>query len=249
MIVAGTRLHSANGSVQQDIDRLADWIRASLGYCDTVLVATDPGHYTRTRHLREEFGERLWLLYVDPWVSFTQPLNMMLEKALSLRAELLLFQSVEVRITDRQFHHLLRHMDDETLVVGGRMIEQHAARCGVLKLSGWCVPWNTLALWNAQKLANTGFLPVSGGNVGNIPGGVEEALAISLLQALLPPGQARAKIADLGPVEWEVTFKCMQRMETHREKMLTKASRAEAQLSHLEIGPGEVEVIHDWPAA
>jgi hypothetical protein len=92
-----------------------------------------------------------------------RPLNHILDLSLRQNAKILIYQSVEIDVLESQIQRLKLHLDDQTLVVGAKIIDQHGSSRGRIPLSGWDSPWNTLALWNPEKLGLIGFPAISGG--------------------------------------------------------------------------------------
>ncbi len=236
-----TRLHTSNEAIPIDVEKIKCWCEDALGYCDLLVLVLDDRHYQKLKGLFEEFGNRVKLFHVHPWISYTQPLNMIVEKALVLGVTHLLFQSIEVTVSKEDVQKLADHMDENTLVIGAKLHEKHGRRQGMQLLNGWNAPWNTLALWNLQKLGLTGFLTISSGNIDGIPGGVEEVVAISLLQHL-QPSKMTAKLITLDSVHWNASWECEYRTKYHESKMASKQERAMAQLEVLHIQDGVVFV-------
>jgi len=239
--VVATRLHTTNESIPIDMDKLHGWCENVLGYCDLLILVVDNRYFQALEGVFEAFGEKIKVFHVNPWISYTQPLNMIVEKALALKASHVLFQSIEVTIDKRDVEKLFSHMDDDTLVVGAKLHKKHGEKCGEQALNGWNSPWNTLALWNLQKLGLSGFLTISSGNIDGIPGGVEEVVAISLLQHL-QPSQMKAKLIGLSSVDWDASWECEYRTKYHESKMASKELRAFSQLDILNIKDGTVIV-------
>ncbi|MCJ8345197.1 hypothetical protein MJH12_06635, partial [bacterium] len=206
-------------------------------------LATDVYHYHKIKHLRDTYGDALRILYVNPWISYTQPLNMLVDKAFGIGASELILQSIDVWTSRSQMSALISQMDDKTLVVGAKMDEFHGRKEGLNPISGWCCPWNTLAIWDLKKLGITGFLPLSGGNLDDLQGGVEEVMAISILQQIIND-QCRAKIVNVGTVKWDVDWPCSDRAKAHQIKMESKNKRAKNQMNYLNLQTAQVEVIN-----
>eukprot|EP00968_Pinguiococcus_pyrenoidosus_P021995 scaffold2975_cov248-Pinguiococcus_pyrenoidosus.AAC.2 len=150
---------------------------------------------------------------------------------------MILFQSVEIETSPETLRALVDHLDlDDGDLVVGVAIQGHEFKPGTNVLTGRTTPWNTLALWNTQELAKTGFLGVAEGWVGRgrathpwrcclrsglalqvrtvgdegetvIAGGVEEVTAISAAQSLSPSRRARAKLLKVPGITWETQFK------------------------------------------
>ena len=100
-----------------------------------------------------------------------------------------------------------------------------------MELTGRTVPWNTLAVWSVTKLALTGFPfvadglhPLNDNRTGGIgPAGVEESLAVALLQRALSEERAVAKLVRVGGVTWETDFGGDEgRREWHERKMRSR---------------------------
>ena len=241
-LIVATRLHTSNEAIPIDTEKLQEWCAHVLGYCDELILVVDHRYFETLKGMFTVFGERLKVFHIHPWISFTQPLNMIVEKALSVDATRLLFQSIEVTLEKEDIAKLLEHLDDKTLVVGAKLHPKHGAKKGKQPLDGWNSPWNTLALWDLQKLGLTGFLTISSGNIDHIPGGVEEVVAISLLQYLRPDCM-EAKLIDLPTVHWDATWECALRTKYHESKMASKAERAYRQIQELHIKDGKVVVL------
>ena len=126
-----------------------------------------------------------------------------------------------------------------------------------VELTGRTAPWNTCALWDVPKLALTGFHLVSeglhpdddgssdgdGGGDGGWCAGVEEVATIAVLQRVLSPRRARAKLVALpGMVSWatEDFGDDANQREWHERKMESKCARAKRQLDLLGLSDGVV---------
>lgn len=140
----------------------------------------------------------------------------------------------------------------------------------VWDLNGRTSPWNTLALWNLSKISLTGFQLVSEGiptlpklspttqvdssasSINSTPvttistaAGIEEVVAIALLQTILGKDQAKAKLVHIPELEWKVDFdKDPARQAWHQQKMQSKMERASQQLSCFGIGTLQGSVHH-----
>jgi len=244
MRVVATRLHTSNEAVPIDPEQIKAWCQNVLSYSDLLIIVVDNRYFQRVGKMLMRFGKRVKLFHIHPWISYTQPLNMIIEKALSVGAQKLLFQSIEVTALPEDIKSLERHLDGNTLVVGAKLHEMHGHQNQKVELTGWTTPWNTLALWNLQKLGLTGFLTVSSGNLPGISGGVEEVVTISLLQTLHPHSMD-AKMVELKSVVWHTEWSCKEREAYHAAKMASKNDRAERQLRALGISPGFVTIVKD----
>lgn len=185
------------------------------------------------------------VLPVTPWGKFVHPLNTLVGYAITTcQADWIVFVSAETSAPQTAMDQLLSHMknDDDTTLVAGACLPGHDYQrkqssniAVVTELNGRTCPWNTLAVWNLQKLALTGFQLVSDGLLTaqdpSAPSyGVEEVIAVALLQKLLGPHQAKAKLVALDGVTWQQDFDDEERKAWHEEKMKSKLERAARQL-------------------
>jgi len=245
MRIVATRLHSTNEESPIVVEDIAKWCDHVLNYCDLLIVVVDRRYHQATKEILESYGEKIELFIIDPWISFTQPLNLLVEKALTHDAKELLFQSIELTISLDDMLRLEKHLLlKDTLVVGAKICEKHGPTETFTQLNGWTTPWNTLALWNLEKLALTGFLSISSGNLPNIPGGIEEVVTISLLQRL-HPNNMKAKVIKLSSVKWNTEWSSEERSAYHQKKMESKDERSQIQLKRLNIEAGEVIYIKE----
>lgn len=111
-----------------------------------------------------------------------------------------------------------------------------------------------------------GFLMISDGVAGETGNWIEEALAITLIQFIASHQKedkisgsqetfgahaadlrrSKAKLIKIPGIHWEVDFSSSpQRRERHRQKMITKHTRAQRQLQLLGIPVGQVQHIKD----
>ncbi len=92
-------------------------------------------------------------------------------------------------------------------------------------------PWNTLCVWDLHKLSLTGFSLIS--DLGK-SAGVEECVAIALLQKIFPGSVA--KLVKVNDFSWEDTFdEDEERRKWHEEKMKSKIERPARQLELLNL--------------
>nr|VFJ92732.1 MAG: hypothetical protein BECKH772A_GA0070896_1004713 [Candidatus Kentron sp. H]VFJ93252.1 MAG: hypothetical protein BECKH772B_GA0070898_100414 [Candidatus Kentron sp. H]VFK00457.1 MAG: hypothetical protein BECKH772C_GA0070978_1004613 [Candidatus Kentron sp. H] len=240
--IVGTRLHSARLTKLRNQNWIREWCDHALDYADRILIAADNSCYAPLCGELSDYGARVTVLLVEPWLSVTHPLNTLVEMALSRGATELVLQSSEVWVEKHCIDAMSRYLTDDTLVVGARMWENHADSPGQFPLTGLTSPWNTLALWDLRKLARTGFLTVSSGLLDGIPGGVEEVVTISLLQHM-DPDHCMAKIFKASRLHWAIDCVEPERERLHEAKMQSKYDRAEGQLRHLGIPRGSVIIL------
>lgn len=191
----------------------------------------------------------LHVLPVQPWGQFVPALNALVSWAAPF-ADHILFCSVETTAPPSAIATLRSRMTPDTLVCGallpGHEYHHHHQNGDATTpntpphggiptaLNGRTTPWNTLALWDLKKLALTGFQLVSEGVhcTSNEPSwaGVEEVVAIAVLQKLLGSENAVAKLVPTDGVEWDQTFDDPARQQWHEQKMKSKLERAAKQL-------------------
>jgi hypothetical protein len=179
---------------------------------------------------------KIHILPVTPWGIFVPALNALLLHAKSqLEADLIMFVSAEVRISSSSIRSLCDHVttDYDTVIAAGAALNGHlySSVGQIVSLTGRTTPWNTLCVWNLDKLSMVGFASIS--DLG-ASAGVEECVAIALLQKLFPHGSI-AKLVKLEEVTWEERFDDDERRKWHDEKMKSKLERAARQMELLNI--------------
>lgn len=191
-----------------------------------------------------KLDERIHVLPVTPWGEFVSALNSMIIYARKrLHADRIMFISAETAADPENIQQLLTHLEPDTLVVGARL-PGHAFRGECVALAGTTCPWNTLAVWDLKKLSLTGFQLVSDGLLTDDKEepsfGIEEVVAIALLQKLLGKENAKSKLVSLNNVSWQVdSFEDPERRKWQEQKMKSKDSRAKRQLDLIGLS-GEV---------
>mmetsp|Transcript_1637 Transcript_1637/g.2983 ORF Transcript_1637/g.2983 Transcript_1637/m.2983 type:complete len:381 (+) Transcript_1637:74-1216(+) len=200
------------------------------------------------------------IIQVTPWGNFIPALNALTMWACKNQIDhgntVIMFISAETCITKKETVDALTcHMDEDTLVVGAALpgheykgptteIEEESTNVNNIdthlsvELNGRTCPWNTLAIWNLNKLALVGFPLVSEGihqiNGKPVAGGIEEVATVLLHQKIHGAIHNRAKLVKVNGVEWEEDFEeDEKRKQWHEEKMKSKYERAEAQRSLL----------------
>ncbi|KAJ3090050.1 hypothetical protein HK102_004821 [Quaeritorhiza haematococci] len=185
------------------------------------------------------------ILPVSPHGRMIPPLNALTTYAVKSGFKQILFQSLEVVPAKEEIAKMADELDEETLVVG-KAFNPHNFNVGEQDLNGLTTPWNTLALWNAEKLAMTGFLLISEGIVNGVVSATEEAAVISLNQ-LLRPTVSRAKLVRTrkqgmqpGDDGWLTNWHDEDRQKWHAKKMATKVSSVRDQHTALNLPAGKV---------
>ena len=205
------------------------------------------------QHQDEAIRWNVQVVPVQPWGRFVPALNALVtHAATTLHASRLMFVSAETTsVGVNAVSRLLQDgLPNHVLVVGARLSgHDHTVtteRPQTVALNGRTTPWNTLAVWNLPKLALTGFQLISDGLASDLApppaegakplinmGGVEEVVTIALLQKLLGPTQAVAKLVAVPDVTWNEHFEDPARQEWHDQKMASKLSRAQRQMDLL----------------
>lgn len=242
MNIAATRFHTNGGKTQPDIEILKVWCSQALAYADQLLVATDHYLFESVERGLFEFCQAVKVLLVNPWQGFTTPLNALLDEATRLGGRSILIQSVEVQSRPSHIRLLHEYLHEDTLVVGAKLTKEHGQSTGIQKIDALNSPWNTLALWDLQKLNITGFSGLSNGVLDGIPGGMEEVVTISALQHLYPD-MTKSKLIQLPHLSWDIIWNDQARLDYHQTKMNSKLKRAEIQLQHCQHPRGNVEVM------
>lgn len=195
------------------------------------------------------------IIPVRPWGNFVPALNALISWCCNLSISSvnnnemneLLFISAETDMSCNTINKLQSNLiKEDTLVVGVAFPGQHEYNKGENALTGVTSPWNTAALWNLDKLALTGFPLVSEGlhpckdGDGAGPSGVEEVSAIAVLQKILTPTLAKAKLIQCDDIEWVTKWDDKEREEWHKKKMASKVARPKRHLELLGLYDGVV---------
>ena len=252
--VVGTRFFESNReNAATSFSNLIAFITAALSVgAEKVFVAVNSaidtsGALTVVGGLGFE-QSRVKVFAVTPWGKFVQPLNALLIHGREefARGVHFLSASVEVKLTPAIVNALFQHMDNTTLVVGAAM-EGHDYHPGAIEMgaNGRQVPWNTLALWNAERLCRTGFPLIGDGPLGEPKSaGVEEVTAIALQQAMLHGSdKAIAKLVRVPGIVWDMSGFGGVRRAAHEAKMESKVRRPAAQLVAARLSPPVVHHI------
>lgn len=185
--------------------------------------------------------DNVHILPVTPWGKFVPALNaLVLQAKTHFQADLLMFISAEVELSSTTVRTLCQTViENENVVVAGAALNGHdyhddpsgtnkPTNRRVVPLTGRTTPWNTLCVWNLDKLSMTGFSLIS--DLGK-SAGVEECVAIAMLQKLFPESEAR--LVKVDGISWEATFQDEERQKWHDEKMKSKVERPKNQLELL----------------
>jgi len=177
------------------------------------------------------------IIPVCPWGKFVPALNALVSWACSRGATQILFVSAETELPPSCISQLCHNLESDTLVVGvslsGHEHTSNESQQNEVPLSGSTCPWNTAAIWNIHKLALTGFPLISEGLHEEGASGVEEVPTVAILQNILPPNSAKAKLLKLPNVTLQTTWNDEKRNQWHQRKMKSKYERASRQLQLL----------------
>lgn len=239
-LVVGTRIHTNGGTTFPDMGLFSYWCKLALEYADYILIATDKQLYPLLHQMCASL-KQVYLFQLNQWNSVVTPLNLIVDEAKRIKGMSLLLQSFEIFVSLKSVEMMYTHLDMDTVVVGARLNPDHGGTPGIKPIDGLTSPWNTLALWDLNKLYLTGFQAKSVESLNGIHGGMEEVPTISLLQHLCPD-KAQAKVVTLQDVKWNMIWNDEKRSKYHLQKMKTKRERAEIQLKYLDLPRGMVTV-------
>ena len=239
--VIGGRFYGKEG----DIVKLQDFVDRCLSVDPLKVFIAIKEEDDQSGVLNIQWPHNVEVYGVKPWGNFSPALNSILIESRSQISEgaNVLFASTEVVLTKEILSNLDKHLSDDALVVGAAL-EGHAFVDGLSgNANGREIPWNTLALWNAQKLWPTSFLRIGDGIVGDEKSaGVEEYTAIAAAQHRLGSKHSLAKLLRISGVKWETSFDDPERQAKHESKMQSKVDRAAKQLE--ELGAAQPIVQH-----
>lgn len=199
------------------------------------------------RKIKEGTKVDIYVVPITPWNKFCPALNALVHFAVKeIGAEYICFVSAETSASKEAMQLLLSHAETKDTLVAGALLHGHKYEPGPnndktgnepVKLSGRSTPWNTLAVWKLSKLCLTGFQLVSEGlstdDEEDPSYGVEEVIAIALLQNVLGADDAKAKLVKLPHVDWNENFTDDERKKWHEKKMNSKIQRAGRQLEKM----------------
>jgi len=223
--------------------KIISFIERALVYSKLVLIAvkvdltaigSDQDLYNFISNTVSEYPSTstVLVLPITEWGRGVTPaLNALLQRALTMHATHILYQSLEVRVSAEDVSNLSFLCGDDTLVVGARFQGHIFEEGESVPATGRSVPWNTLGLWNASTLAVTGFPMVADGVIEGTAWGVEEVSAIGLAQ-LVSPAKSKAKLVVLPSVEWQTAFTDPERLAAHERKMESKLTRPATHMRH-----------------
>lgn len=232
------------GSTERDVEQLCRFIEQAQTYSNRVLIGvhvekdlTDCiAKYAQRKH---SSNIPVDFLPIKPWIGISTPLNILLNH-LPFNETSVIIQSVEIQCTIEHIHCLRAYLEEENILCVGAVLDGHqivdnrSPRTSV-PLQGDTSPWNTLIMWNLDKLRRTGF-PMCADFVS--PPGMEDSAAIALQQKLFGGmSNNRALLVHLnGSVHWLNQFADdKERAFKHQAKMKSKNARTAQLLQMLDI--------------
>jgi hypothetical protein len=178
----------------------------------------------------------IYIVQISYWGKFVFALNILLDCARLLNGKYILYQSLEIKDTNKIYMELIKHFNENTLCVGIKLPDHDKNLSDNNKISGSNSPWNTYAIWDISKLSLTGFPMIS--DIGK-NAGIEEVATISLLQLINKSYEVKLiEYDDINENFWSYTDN-----EQNRQKIDSKRTRAADQLVKLNNINGEVEFI------
>lgn len=208
------------------------------------LIATKMKHFGTMISLEEDYeteteelGVDILTIGVKGWHNVTEPLNAILDYVteplnaildyVQRSSRYIMFVSAEVEIEPTVFTTMMSHMNEDTLVVGATLPgHAHRGNGTEVALEGLTCPWNTLAIWNVEKLWRTSFLSIA-------KAGMEEVAVVAVQQKLYGKEHAKAKLVNVPGVTWHTQFASKSRRDAHANKMEYKNEKATQMLSVL----------------
>jgi hypothetical protein len=271
-IILATRLHLGKQSTSPSPEKVNDMIETFLNNARSInafksVIAVDSETKIEdydypsvieeilSRKIHETFQDvDCSVLRVTPWGSFVPALNALTSWACRNRGKdgsyVIVFISAEMSLGGSSCSELIQHMNVEDTLVVGAALPGHDYRGSEseheVELTGRTCPWNTLAMWNLEKLALIGFPLVGDGlhrlqDGSTAPGGIEEFATVLLHQRMdLNKISTKAKLVKVSGVEWDQTFDDEDRRKWHEAKMNSKNTRAEIHKGLLGGGNGKV---------
>ena len=245
-LVIATRLHLGKATSPPSENKLREILanfqgvaNAVVGSVPVIAVDCTPkiDGYSYVQAIREALPREsnIQIIEVTPWGKFVPALNALILFSKTIEADLIMFVSAEVKASGQTIQTLCKSItDDQHTIVAGAALPGHlySGLSGEVQvpLNGRTCPWNTLAVWDLEKLSLTGFQCVS--DLG-VSGGVEECVAVALLQKLFP--DAKARLVKLNEISWEQNFDDEERKKWHEFKMQSKVERPASQLQKLNL--------------
>lgn len=227
------------GTSEKDLEQLDRFIQQAKTYSHRILIGV---HIDKDlTDCLNKYSSKLSsnipvdFIGIKPWIGVSTPLNILLNH-LSSTETTVIIQSVEIQCTSDQIHRLQTYLTDTNVLCVGAALDGHQMTDHPLNsLQGDTSPWNTLIIWNAEKLRRTGF-PLCADFVE--PPGMEDSAVIGLQQKCFG-GMAsnRALLVRLNSsIHWHNQFPDdHERSVKHQIKMRSKNLRTQQLFQILDI--------------
>lgn len=230
------------GQTENDLEQLDRFIEQAKTYSHRILIGVHVEKDLTNCIQKYSSQSTTTTIPVDfipikPWIGISTPLNILLNH-LSPTDTSVIIQSIEIQCTYEQIHRLQTYLYQENVLCVGAALDGHQILSSSrthLPLQGDTSPWNTLIIWNFEKLRRTGF-PLCCDYVN--PPGMEDSAVIGLQQKLFGGMQYnRALLVRLNStIHWHNQFLNDQdRLMKHQIKMQSKTIRTRQLLQMLSI--------------
>ena len=230
------------GNTEKDLEQLDRFIEQAKRYSHRILIGVQiEKDLTNCIDKYSSSDVPVDFIPIQPWIGISTPLNILLNHLPSNETSVII-QSVEIQCTSEQIHRLRTYLAEKNVLCVGAALDGHqiidnASSRTHLPLQGDTSPWNTLIIWNLEKLRRTGF-PLCADFVK--PCGMEDSAVIGLQQKLFG-GIAlnRALLVRLNSsIHWHNQFPDdPERSVKHQIKMRSKNLRTQQLFQILGITP------------
>lgn len=226
------------GNTAKDLEQLDRFIEQAKGYSHRILIGVHiEKDLTNCIASKSSSNVPVDFIGIQPWIGVSTPLNILLNHVPSNETSVII-QSVEIQCTSEQIHRLRTYLADENVLCVGAALDGHQiVDKPHLPLQGDTSPWNTLIIWNLEKLRRTGF-PLCADFVK--PCGMEDSAVIGLQQKLFGGMESnRALLVRLNSsIHWHNQFPDdHERSVKHQTKMRSKNLRTQQLFQILGITP------------
>lgn len=236
------------GNTEKDLEQLYHFIEQAQTYSNRILIGV---HIEKdlTDCIRKYSQQKqltnipVDFLPIKPWIGISTPLNILLNHVSSDQTSVII-QSVEIQCTSEHINYLRNYLNQENVLCVGALLDGHQIIENQLyvPLQGDTSPWNTLIIWNLEKLRRTGF-PLCSDFVN--PPGMEDSAVIALQQKLFGGMKNnRALLVHLNTnIHWLNQFTYdEERSLKHQMKMKSKNIRTKQLLEILDITDNDHQI-------
>lgn len=239
------------GSNEKDLEKLWNFIERAQTYSNRIIIGVNiekdlTNCIQKYSQQQKSSNISVDFIPIQPWIGISSTLNILLNH-LSSNDKTVLIQSVEIECTLHNVDRLRSYIKEDDVLCVGAVLDGHQMLDSQLNkkylpIQGDTSPWNTLLLWNLEKLRRTGF-PLCSDFVN--PPGMEDSATIALQQKLFGGMKKnRALLVRFNEnVSWLTQFDYDQdRYLKHQTKMNSKNNRTKQLLQMLEICDDDQEV-------